>query len=59
VSGHTNANSARRGFELWNERRFEDLLVLFHDEAVWDMRPFGVPDMAARLAFRSYAADSA
>ena len=42
-----NANLARRGFELWNERRFDDLLLLFHEEAVWDMRPFGIPDMAA------------
>ena len=50
---HTNADLARRGFELWNERRFEDLLVLFHEEAVWDMRPFGVPGMAT--AFEGHA----
>lgn len=43
----TNAELARRGFELWNERRFDDLLTLFHEDAVWDMRPFGTPDMTA------------
>jgi ketosteroid isomerase-like protein len=42
----TNADRARRGFELWNDRRFDSLSALFHDDAVWDMRPFGVPDMA-------------
>ena len=43
----TNADLARRGFEHWNERRIEPLLEFFHEDAVWDMRPFGVPDMAA------------
>lgn len=43
----TNADLARRGFELWNERRFDELLTFFHDDAVWDMSPFGAPDMAA------------
>jgi ketosteroid isomerase-like protein len=42
----TNAELTRRGFELWNDRRFDDLLELFHEEARWDMTPFGVPDMA-------------
>ncbi len=42
----TNADLARRGFELWNERRFDELLEFFHEDAVWDMRPFGIPDMA-------------
>ena len=42
-----NADLARRGFEHWNERRIEPLLEFFHEDAVWDMRPFGVPDMAA------------
>jgi ketosteroid isomerase-like protein len=42
----TNADLTRRGFELWNERRFDDLLELFHEEIVWDMRPFAIPDMA-------------
>jgi ketosteroid isomerase-like protein len=41
----SNAELARRGFELWNERRFEDLLALFHEDAVWDMTPFGAPGM--------------
>jgi ketosteroid isomerase-like protein len=46
VHEDTNADLARRGFELWNERRFEEVLTLFHEDAVWDMGPFGVPDMA-------------
>jgi ketosteroid isomerase-like protein len=41
----TNADLARRGFEHWNERRFDSLLALFHEDAVWDMGPFGIPDM--------------
>lgn len=41
----TNADLARRGFELWNDRRFEELLTLFHEDAVWDMGPFRIPDM--------------
>jgi ketosteroid isomerase-like protein len=41
----TNADLARRGFEHWNARRFDPLLDFFHEDAVWDMRPFGVPDM--------------
>jgi ketosteroid isomerase-like protein len=43
----TNADLTRRGFELWNDRRFDELLELFHEDAVWDMTPFGVPDMGA------------
>ena len=43
----SNADLATRGFELWNGRRFDDLLELFHEDAVWDMGPFGSPDMAA------------
>jgi ketosteroid isomerase-like protein len=46
VQEATNADLTRRGFELWNERRFDSLLEFFHDDAVWDMSPFGVPDMA-------------
>ena len=42
----TNADLARRGFERWNERRFEELLAFFNEDAVWDMTPFGIPDMA-------------
>ncbi len=42
VSTDTNADLARRGFELWNERSFDDLLTLFHEDAVWDMSPFGI-----------------
>jgi ketosteroid isomerase-like protein len=52
VGETTNADLARRGFALWNERRFDDLLEFFHEEAVWDMSPFGTPDMAA---FRGHA----
>ena len=47
MSSDSHADLARRGFELWNERRFEDLLTLFHEDAVWDMSPFGIPDMGA------------
>lgn len=46
VQQATNADLARRGFELWNERRFDEVLTYFHDGARWDMRPFGIPDMA-------------
>jgi ketosteroid isomerase-like protein len=42
----TNADLARRGFEHWNERRFDKLLTFFHEDAIWDMRPFGSPDMS-------------
>lgn len=42
----TNADLTRRGFEHWNERRFDMLLQSFHEEVVWDMSAFGVPDMA-------------
>jgi ketosteroid isomerase-like protein len=42
-----NGELARRGFELWNERDFDGLLTLFHEDAVWDMSHFGVPDMGA------------
>lgn len=48
----TNADLARRGFEHWNERRFDKLIESFHEDAVWDMTPFGTPDMAV---FRGYA----
>ena len=43
----TNAELTRSGFEHWNARRFERVLEVFHEDAVWDMTPFGVPDMAA------------
>jgi ketosteroid isomerase-like protein len=46
VQGTTNADLTRRGFEHWNERRFDRLLEFFHEDAVWDMTPFGAPDMA-------------
>jgi ketosteroid isomerase-like protein len=42
----TNADLSRRGFEHWNERRFDSLLAFFHEDAMWDMRPFEIPDMA-------------
>ena len=48
----TNADLARRGFEHWNERRFDRVLEFFHEDAVWDMSPFGTPDMAV---FRGHA----
>jgi hypothetical protein len=31
-----NGELARRGFELWNERDFDELLTLFHENAAWD-----------------------
>jgi ketosteroid isomerase-like protein len=43
----SNADLARDGFRHWNERRFEALVEFFHEDVVWDMRPFGSPDMAA------------
>jgi ketosteroid isomerase-like protein len=46
VIEETNGDLARRGFELWNDRRFEELILVFHEKAIWDMRPFGIPDMA-------------
>jgi ketosteroid isomerase-like protein len=46
VAEDTNADLARRGFELWNDRRVDDLLALFHEDAVWDMGPFGIPGMS-------------
>jgi ketosteroid isomerase-like protein len=47
VQNPSNAALVKRGFELWNERRFHDVSELFHEDAVWDMSPFGSPDMAA------------
>lgn len=41
----TNAQLTRQGFEEWNKRHFDKLLEYFHEDAVWDMRPFGFPDM--------------
>jgi uncharacterized protein (TIGR02246 family) len=35
----------RRAFERWNKRDIEGLLELFETDAVWDMRPIGVPGM--------------
>jgi ketosteroid isomerase-like protein len=42
----TNSELTRRGFQLWNERRFDGVLEFFHEDVVWDMRPFEIPDMA-------------
>jgi ketosteroid isomerase-like protein len=47
VTGSTNADLVRRGFAHWNERRFDRVLDFFHEDAVWDMSPFGIPDMGA------------
>jgi ketosteroid isomerase-like protein len=46
VKETTNADLTRRGFEAWNERRFDRVLEFFHEDAVWDMTPFGAPDMS-------------
>jgi ketosteroid isomerase-like protein len=35
----------RRAFERWNDRDVDGLLQLFEEDAVWDMRPAGVPGM--------------
>jgi ketosteroid isomerase-like protein len=35
----------RSAFERWNARDFDGLLELFEDDAVWDMRPAGIPGM--------------
>jgi len=42
----SNGELVRRGFLCWNDRDWDGLLEYFHEDAVWDMRPFGVPDMA-------------
>jgi ketosteroid isomerase-like protein len=47
VTDATNADLVRRGFEHWNQRRFDRLLEFFHEDALWDMSPFGIPDMGA------------
>jgi ketosteroid isomerase-like protein len=46
VDSITNADRVREGFGHFNERRFHEMLELFHEDVVWDMRPFGIPDMA-------------
>jgi ketosteroid isomerase-like protein len=47
VTESANADLVRRGFEHWNARRFERLLEFFHEDVVWEMSPFGIPDMGA------------
>jgi ketosteroid isomerase-like protein len=42
----------RDGFAEWNRRDFDKLLDYFHEDVVWDMRPFGFPDMGE---FRGHA----
>lgn len=32
----------RTAFEAWNARRFDDVLGYFHEDAVWDVTPFGL-----------------
>jgi ketosteroid isomerase-like protein len=46
VAEITNAERTRHAFELWNARRFDALLDMFHPDAIWDMREIGAPDMA-------------
>ena len=37
------ADLTRKGFAAWNDRRFDQLLRYFHEDALWDMTPFGLP----------------
>lgn len=37
----------RRVIAAWNARKTDDLLGLIHEDAVWDMSPFGAPGMGA------------
>jgi ketosteroid isomerase-like protein len=32
----------REAFAAWNDRRFDEVLEHFHEDAVWDMTPFGL-----------------
>jgi ketosteroid isomerase-like protein len=32
----------RTAFAAWNDRRFDEVLRFFHEDAVWDMTPFGL-----------------
>jgi ketosteroid isomerase-like protein len=32
----------RQAFAAWNARRFDEVLDYFHEDAVWDMTPFGL-----------------
>jgi ketosteroid isomerase-like protein len=52
VGGIRNAERSRGGFALWNERRMDELLELFHEDVVWDMRPFAAPDLAVYRGHR-------
>jgi len=36
------ADLTRKGFAAWNDRRFDQLLRYFHEDALWDMTPFGL-----------------
>jgi ketosteroid isomerase-like protein len=39
------ADLTREAFARWNAREFDQLLELFHEDAVWDITPVGIPDM--------------
>jgi uncharacterized protein (TIGR02246 family) len=43
--GQSIAELTRRAFALWNARDFDGLLELFAEDAIWDMRPAGIPGM--------------
>jgi ketosteroid isomerase-like protein len=36
------AELTRQAFAAWNARRFDEVLEHFHEDAVWDMTPFGL-----------------
>ena len=36
------ADLTRKGFAAWNDRRFDTVLQYFHEDALWDMTPFGL-----------------
>ena len=37
------AQLTRQAFAAWNARRFDEVLDHFHEDAIWDMTPFGLP----------------
>jgi uncharacterized protein (TIGR02246 family) len=47
------AELTRLAFARWNARDFDGLLELFHEDAVWDMTPAGIPGMGE---YRGHAA---
>jgi ketosteroid isomerase-like protein len=50
----------RAAFVAWNERRFDEVLRYFHEDAVWDMTPFelaGVGEYRGHDGLRRFFAE--